>query len=199
MKKGAQVEETDGRRLRSARTREAIIDAVLALVDAGELSPTVPQIAERAGTSERSIRQHFASRDELLLAGAAKHAERAAKLHAPPLSKGAFETRLDAFLEARVTYLEATAGIRRAAMRQASELPVLRAAIRSLSQERKREVEIAFGPELAKKRGDAREELLEALHVQSSGAVWDALRQSLEMSRARALEHVRATLVALAS
>jgi AcrR family transcriptional regulator len=185
--------------LRSARTREAIIEALLTLVDGGELSPTVPQIAERAGTSERSIRQHFASRDELLLAGAAKHAERAARLHAPPVGRGSFDTRLDAFLDARIAYLEATSGIRRAAMRQASELPVLRAAIRSLSQERKREVEVAFGPELAKKRGDARDELLEALHIQSSGAVWDALRQNLEMSQNRALEHVRATLVALAS
>jgi AcrR family transcriptional regulator len=153
----------------------------------------------RAGTSERSIRQHFASRDELLLAGAAKHAERAAKLHAPPLGKGSFDTRLDAFLDARIEYLESTAGVRRAAMRQASELPVLRAAIRSLSLERKKEVEVAFGPELGKKRGDAREELLEALHVAASGAVWDALRQSLEMSRANARAYVRMTLTALVS
>jgi len=192
-------EETDGRRLRSARTREAIIDAVLALVDGGELTPTVPQIAECAGTSERSIRQHFASRDELLLAGAAKHAERAQKLHAPPLGKGSFEVRLDAFLAARIKYLEATAGIRRAAMLQASELPVLRSAIRALSAERRREVETAFGPELAKKRNDARAELLEALHIAASGAVWDALRRDLDMSRADSEAHVRRTLVALAS
>jgi len=192
-------EETDGRRLRSARTREAIIDAVLALVDGGELTPTVPQIAERAGTSERSIRQHFASRDELLLAGAAKHAERAQRLHAPPLAKGTFEARLDAFLTARIEYLEATAGIRRAAMMQANELPILRSAIRALSAERRREVETAFGPELAKKRGDARDELLEDLHVTASGAVWDALRRDLDQSRKEATARVRRTLVALTS
>jgi AcrR family transcriptional regulator len=198
MKKKAEPEETDGRRLRTLRTREAIIDAVLALVDAGELTPTVPQIAERAGTSERSIRQHFASRDELLLAGAAKHAERARGLHAAPLAKGTFDARLDAFLEARVTYLEATAGIRRAAMLQATELPILRSAIRALSAERRSEVELAFGPELAKKRGDAREDLLEALHIASSGAVWDAYRRDLELSRASAERQVRSTLEALA-
>jgi len=192
-------EETDGRRLRSARTREAIIDAVLALVDGGELTPTVPQIAEQAGTSERSIRQHFASRDELLLAGAAKHAERAQKLHRAPLAKGSFEARLDAFLDARIDYLEATAGIRRAAMLQASQLPILRSAIRALSAERRREVEVAFGPELAKKRGDAREVLLEDLHVAASGAVWDALRRDLDQTRKEAEGRGRRTLVALTS
>jgi TetR/AcrR family transcriptional regulator, regulator of autoinduction and epiphytic fitness len=191
------TEETDGRRLRAIRTREAIVEAVLALVDEGELSPTVPQIAERAGTSERSIRQHFASRDELLLAGAAKHAERAAMLHAPPLAKGTLDARLDAFVRARIAYLEATAGVRRAAMLRASELPILRSAIRSLYGERRREVETAFGPELAKRRGDARSELLEALHVAASGAVWDALRRDLEMSKSAAERHMRATLRAL--
>ncbi len=190
------AEETDGRRLRAVRTREAIIDAVLALVDEGELTPTVPQIAERAGVSERSIRQHFASRSALLLAGAAKHAERAARLHAPPLAKGSFDARLDAFVRARIAYLEATAGVRRAAMVHADEWPVLKTAIRALSMERKRELEVAFGPELAKH--EDRAERLEALHVAASGAAWDALRRDLGMSRAEAEKHLRFVLHALA-
>jgi TetR/AcrR family transcriptional regulator, regulator of autoinduction and epiphytic fitness len=190
------AEETDGRRLRAVRTKEAIIDAVLALVDAGELTPTVPQIAERAGISERSIRQHFASRSALLLAGAAKHAERASRLHAAPVAKGSFDVRLDAFVRARVAYLEATAGVRRAAMMHADEWPVLKTAIRALSMERKREVEIAFTPELA--RLADRDERLEAMHLASSGAVWDGLRRDLGMSKAEAERHLRFVLKSLA-
>lgn len=190
------MSETDGRRLRAVRTKEAIVEAVLALVDEGELTPTVPQIAERAGISERSIRQHFESRDAVLLAGAAKHAERAARLHAPPLSKGSFDARLDAFVSARVAYLEATAGVRRAAMYHEGHWPILKSAIRALSAERKREVEVAFGPELAK--GAEEDERLESLHLASSGAVWDALRRDLGLSKADAQSHLRRSLRALA-
>lgn len=191
--------ETDGRRLRAVRTREAIIEAVLSLVDSGELTPTVPQIAERAGISERSIRQHFATREAVLLAGAARHAERAARLHAPPLAKGTFDARAEAFVEARVAYLEATAGVRRAAMMHADEWPILRSAIRALSAERRNEVEIAFAPELDKLDTlEHRRSRLEALHIAASGAIWDALRRDLGLSRDAARGQFAATLRALA-
>jgi TetR/AcrR family transcriptional regulator, regulator of autoinduction and epiphytic fitness len=188
--------ETDGRRLRAVRTREAIIEAVLSLVDSGELTPTVPQIAERAGISERSIRQHFATREAVLLAGAARHAERAARLHVAPLAKGTFDARADSFVEARVNYLEATAGVRRAAMMHADEWPILKTAIKALSAERKKEVEMAFGPELEKV--EDRRARLEALHVAASGAIWDALRRDLGLSKDAATKHFAMTLKALA-
>ncbi len=54
---GAQV--TDGRRLRSERSRQAIIDATLALMEEGDLVPTAQQIAERAGVGIRSFFRHF--------------------------------------------------------------------------------------------------------------------------------------------
>lgn len=188
--------ETDGRRLRAVRTREAIIEAVLSLVDSGELTPTVPQIAERAGISERSIRQHFATREAVLLAGAARHAERASRLHAAPLAKGTFDARVESFVAARIAYLEATAGVRRAAMMHADEWPILRSAIRALSAERRKEVETAFAPELDKH--EDRRARLEALHIAASGAIWDALRRDLGMSKPDAEAHFTATLRAMA-
>src|SRR5438132_352803 len=49
----------DGRTARALRTREAIVDASIALVDEGDLRPTAPRIAERAKVSVRSVFQHF--------------------------------------------------------------------------------------------------------------------------------------------
>ena len=49
----------DGRRLRSARSRQAIIDAALALIEEGVLVPTAQQIAARAGVGIRSFFRHF--------------------------------------------------------------------------------------------------------------------------------------------
>src|SRR6185436_4774066 len=50
---------TDGRRLRSERTRLAIIEAYLALLRDDQRIPTSSQIAERAGYSVRSVFERF--------------------------------------------------------------------------------------------------------------------------------------------
>lgn len=55
----------DGRRARSDRSRQAIIDAGLALIDEGILVPTAQQISERAGVGIRSFFRHFADMETL--------------------------------------------------------------------------------------------------------------------------------------
>ena len=49
----------DGRRLRSERTKQLIIEAFLALLRDNPEMPTAVQIAERAGYSVRSIFERF--------------------------------------------------------------------------------------------------------------------------------------------
>jgi AcrR family transcriptional regulator len=58
----------DGRRLRSERSRQAIIDASLALIAEGNLVPTAQQISERAGVGIRSFFRHFADMENLFAA-----------------------------------------------------------------------------------------------------------------------------------
>lgn len=59
MAKSSQVETVDGRRLRSERSRQAIIDAGVALQEEGILVPTAQQISDRAGVGIRSFFRHF--------------------------------------------------------------------------------------------------------------------------------------------
>jgi AcrR family transcriptional regulator len=54
----------DGRTARSLRTREAIVDALLGLVEDGE-QPSVPAIAKRAGVSSRAVHVHFRTVNDL--------------------------------------------------------------------------------------------------------------------------------------
>ena len=61
--KGA--EAVDGRRLRSERSRLAIIEAVLALQEEGVLVPTAQQISDRAGVGIRSFFRHFEDMEAL--------------------------------------------------------------------------------------------------------------------------------------
>jgi AcrR family transcriptional regulator len=51
--------ELDGRRQRTERSRTAIIDATLALMEEGTLTPTAQQIADRAGVGIRTFFRHF--------------------------------------------------------------------------------------------------------------------------------------------
>ena len=55
----------DGRTARAERTREKVVDAVLELLDGGDVRPTAERIAKRAGVSERTVFQHFADREAL--------------------------------------------------------------------------------------------------------------------------------------
>ncbi len=55
----------DGRRLRSERSRQAIIDAMLQLVEEGVLVPTAQQVSDRAGVGIRSVFRHFSDMESL--------------------------------------------------------------------------------------------------------------------------------------
>ena len=55
----------DGRRLRSERSRLAIIEAALGLQEEGTLVPTAQQIADRAGVGIRSFFRHFEDMETL--------------------------------------------------------------------------------------------------------------------------------------
>ena len=57
--------ETDGRRLRRALNREAVVDALLDLYAEGNLRPSTDEIAERAGISPRSLFRYFEDADDL--------------------------------------------------------------------------------------------------------------------------------------
>jgi AcrR family transcriptional regulator len=60
------AEAPDGRRQRSERSRQAIIDAAMALIDEGILVPTAQLTSERAGVGIRTVFRHFSDMESLL-------------------------------------------------------------------------------------------------------------------------------------
>ena len=65
MSKNQGADALDGRRLRSERSRLAIIEAALALQEEGVLVPTAQQISDRAGVGIRSFFRHFEDMETL--------------------------------------------------------------------------------------------------------------------------------------
>ncbi len=59
---------TDGRRQRSERSRKAMIQAALDLIEEGQLVPTAQLIAERSGIGIRSFFRHFPDMEALFAA-----------------------------------------------------------------------------------------------------------------------------------
>ena len=65
MSKSAKTEVVDGRRARSERSKQAIIDGTLALMEEGNLIPTAQQISDKAGVGIRSFFRHFEDMETL--------------------------------------------------------------------------------------------------------------------------------------
>lgn len=179
----------DGRSARAARTREAVVEALLTLLDEGSLRPTAREIADRAGVSLRSVYVHFEDLEDLFSAAAAKHFERMLALYARLPTDGSLPERLDAFLSQRARIMEAVAPVRRAALLQEPFSPEL-ARVLALGRKASRdEIERVFAVELDRERGAARARLLAALDIVAGAAAWETLRvhEDLPVEEARAV------------
>lgn len=177
----------DGRTLRSRRTRTAVVDALLTLIEEGDLRPTAPRIAERAGVSLRSVYQHFRDLDALFATATDRALERIGALVRPLPTSGPLDARLAAFVNQRVRVLEALTPLRRAAMLQEPFSPHAVIARNRVLALARAEVQVAFEPELARLGHTTAAEVLSALDAAASWETWDVLRdhQGLSVAKAR--------------
>jgi TetR/AcrR family transcriptional regulator of autoinduction and epiphytic fitness len=189
----------DGRAARAARTRDAIIDATVALVEQGDVRPTAPRIAERAGVSVRSVFQHFDDLSAVYTAVVRRVVERVAVLVVPPDLTAPLDARIAAFVGTRGALLDAVTPFRRAANVHAPFSPELREALANGNAFLRAEVEAAFAPELDAMPASDRAELVAALSAASSWGTWDSLRVDGGESSGTARAVVARTLAALLS
>jgi len=167
---------TDGRAARAARTRETVVEALLAIIDEGSPRPTAREIADRAGVSLRSVYVHFDDLEDLFTAAAAKQYERMAALIKRLPTEGTLADRIDAFVAQRCRLMEAGGAVRHAAVLQEPFSPTLAKVMALVRKGAREEVERVFAVELDREDGVARERLLAAVNVASSGASWETLR-----------------------
>ena len=112
----AHHQPVDGRTARAVRTRDALVDATIALVEEGDLRPTAPRIADRAGVSVRSVFQHFDDLETLFSAVGARMVERLSELVRPIDPDAPLEQRISEFVLQRCRVHEAVTPINRAAI-----------------------------------------------------------------------------------
>jgi AcrR family transcriptional regulator len=99
-------DKTDGRLLRSERSRQAIMDALQSLVGEGVLVPTAQQVADRAGVGIRTVFRHFDDMESLFATMDADLRESYEGLFLGGDRAGSLEQRIRHAIERRATAYE---------------------------------------------------------------------------------------------
>jgi AcrR family transcriptional regulator len=178
---------TDRRVERANRTRDNVVDALLALIDEGNLRPTAREIAARANVSLRSLYVHFDDVDALFHAAALRHKVRLDEALPELVTSGTFEERLKAFVERRSIAYELGRRVNHAALLAEPFSPAMRSIISNAWQTAITSLEKAFAAELTG-RQSARKRA--ALDVMTGGGTWESLRHHHNLSVDEAAEVV---------
>lgn len=173
----------DGRRLRSERTKQLIIEAYLAL--AQEFSPRVPtaaEIAERAGYSVRSIFERFPDIRALQVAAVDYSLAQISALAPPRGADGDRKTRIDAHVRTRGETCERWLPLWRSLIVNQGDSPELKARIRVARDRVTARMEMMFAAELAMLSAEERGQILIALEALTDVESWARMREFFGLS-----------------
>jgi TetR/AcrR family transcriptional regulator of autoinduction and epiphytic fitness len=188
----------DGRLARSQRARAAIIKAMMALIEEGNLTPSAQAVAERAGVSLRLVFHHFKDMESLFTEMFATMFQTRILPHLPfPEGVGPFQERLDAFVEKHSALFEAVAPFRRAGKLQEHTSAAVAAALNQGRMANAAQVITAFTPELEAQPEQVRQTVIHAVVMATSFVAWDMLRRHQGISLEETKKVIAETLCRL--
>ena len=147
MTENPQLAVIDGRRQRSARSREALIKASLELIDQGLLVPTAKQIADKAGVGLRSFFRHFDDMETLFAAVEAHARDNFMSLFLLGEGQGHIAQRIEGFLDSQAEAYERLNNIILSTQAQLWRSPTLRQSY-ARDQNELRALKLSWFPEL---------------------------------------------------
>jgi AcrR family transcriptional regulator len=165
----------DGRLARGERTREALAEALIALLEEGDARPTARRIALRAGVSLRSVFHHFDDLESILSAAVNIQEHRHWSRVRPVDPTLPIDDRVARIVRQRDVVYRATAPVRRSAEQFTQTSPTVAAELARAGEWLRQQLRVTFAPEIEFRRaGDARV-LLDALEVSTSWETWEQL------------------------
>jgi TetR/AcrR family transcriptional regulator of autoinduction and epiphytic fitness len=182
----------DGRTARSERTRNAIVEAHVALILEGDLRPTADRIAKQAGVSLRALWSHFADMEALFAASGERILERRDETHQPIPADLPLPERIAAFCDQRARQLEQIAPAAKASALKEPFSPALQSYRRSHIDRVRTELSVLFGPEIGND-----ETRLAALTATSMWPTWGTLRDAMGLDPEAARAVLTRTVTAL--
>ena len=166
----------DGRRLRSERTRQNILEAYLELLRLNPLIPTSAQIARQAGIAVRPVFERFSDLAALTLA-TADHAIAVGQAEAAPRDvDGDRETRIRSHVNTRAVACERWLPLWRVMIATQQQVDELRMRVAMARQANIMRMRLMYAPELSTLAEAEREQLLIAMATMISFESWDQMR-----------------------
>jgi AcrR family transcriptional regulator len=182
----------DGRTLRSQRSREAIVQALVSLVGEGEMRPTAQRVAERAGVGIRTVFRHFSDMDTLYDEMNARLRAKVLPLLESAPAEGDLLSRARALAKRRADLFERISPYRRAGNLQSWRSPFLQKQHAKMARELREDL-VRCLPEAER----AEEALLDAMECAASFEAWNHLRFERKLSRKRSATALERALIAL--
>jgi AcrR family transcriptional regulator len=172
----------DGRRLRSERTRQHILEAYIALLRDNPRPPTASQIADRAGYSVRSLFERFPDLLALSLAAADMAFAQANVLAAIRNLHADRATRIRTQVETRAQACEEWLPLWRALILNQHVSSELQQRIRKVREAVLARIEMTYLPELDTLEPKARRCTLIALEAITDFESWARMRETAGLS-----------------
>lgn len=182
---GPAAKAVDGRRQRSERSRQAIIDAGLALIEEGILVPTAQQVSERAGVGIRSFFRHFPDMESLFATADAQGRAGYEAMFVGGDREGTLEERILHAVERRAEGYESQRNIILTAIAQRWRYEVLRKNYARYQRGLRKDLE-DWLPELKEVPAVERE----AIDAAASAEMWLRLRDHQGLGKKAAIEVV---------
>lgn len=187
----------DGRAERSERTRLAVAEALLELIGEGDLQPTAPRIAERAGVALRTVFHHYEDMEALFAVASEMQGERMLALSPRVDLDAPLDARINELVVNRAALHEAVTPVRRAALLLEHSSPTIAARLAWTRERGRKEIASVFRRELEARPPADRKELTEALTCATSWAAWQSLRAHQGLTFTGAKKAMQRTVRAL--
>jgi AcrR family transcriptional regulator len=184
--------ELDGRRIRGQTNRRKIVEAMIALVSKGVMSPSAQEVAQRADVGLRTVFRHFDDMESLYSEMSAQISTRILPLISMDFVASHWRARVDELIERRAQAYEKMLPFKGAADTIRHKSKFLSDEHIQLTKFLHQRLMEALPPELRKQRT-----LVDALDLLLSFESWRRLRRDQGLSVAQAKATVAAAAAAL--
>jgi len=191
-------ESGDGRTLRRRRNRAAVVQALIDLINGGDMDPTIAKVAERSGVSERSIFRYFTDLNDLARTAIDEELRTVLPvLLASPLGTDSpLTARVESFVDERIRILGRTARLSRVARYKSVEIPEVDRQLSTTARLALDRFGALFEPELAVFADEERTTMVHALVAAFSFDAYEAQHRYLDRSDDEIAESWRLLLLA---
>lgn len=185
----ANLEKVDGRRLRSERCKQSILDACDSLMREGNLVPTAQMISDRAGVPIRTFFRHYPDMETLFRAVDEAIKPEYQRIYEETASEGSLSDRIASAIDLHAKSFEQNKAVIKSTKAQLWRYQALQDNYARINRGLRKDLDKRI-PELKEVDADTRE-IIDGL---ASIEMWVRLRDHQKLSQARSIRIIRQSI-----